>query len=109
MDVISENTPEDILMHSFSLIQRHVVQEADKVQHAIQKQQRASRITWSCMYQGCGAVYHCDTQKTFSGFGKLTVERPHTVIETPEISEPEVLCDVDGREVNLVHQRGTET
>ena len=92
-------------MHSFSLIQRHVVQEADKVQHTIEKQQHATRITWSCMYRGCGAVYHCDILQTFSGFGKLTIERPHSLLQSPEISEPETLDDVaDCREVNALHK-----
>ena len=81
-----------IVMLTFSSIQRQIVEEADKVQHPIEKKQHASsRITWTCMYKNCGAVYHWDSFQTFSGLGKLTVERAHVLQTCHEISEPDTL------------------
>jgi len=75
-------------MLTFSSIQRQVVDEADKFQHAIEKTQHTStRITWSCIHKNCGAVYHWDSFHTFPGLGKLTVERAHVLQECHQISE----------------------
>ncbi len=82
-------------MLSFSLIQRQVVQEADKVAHPIEKKQHTSRITWTCMALGCNATYHWDSFQSFSGLGKLTIESPHRdVLQlNPAISEDIVSGD----------------
>jgi hypothetical protein len=81
-----------IVMLTFSSIQRQVVEEADKVQHAIEKTvHTTTRITWSCVHKNCGAVYHWDSFQTFSGFGKLIVEKAHVLQECHEVSDPDSL------------------